>query len=381
MTFPGGEHPVTPASAKRQVAARPTLAVVGATGAVGRVLVELLATRADVWGEVRLFAGPEGVGSEVPVLGRTEIVRALEPGCFEGTDIVLFEAPEDVVLEWAPLAVASGAVAVDGSAAFRLHRDVPLVVPEINPAAARMRRIGIIAAPRCATLVLTVALAALHAEFGLSRLVVTAALAASGRGRIGVDALRRQTAEVAGDPTVGTRTGDLRRAVSEHDDDPFEAPLAYNLLPWAGDSVEDGWSSEELGLRNETRKILGLPELPISATCLRVPVVSGHSLTVHAEFEREPDVHRVREILDSSAGVIVYDDPDKGEFPTPADVVGSDPTWVGRVRRSLDDPGGLELFLCGDNLRKGAALNCVQIAELVAAEQPPAAAGTDSGEV
>ncbi|SEK66699.1 aspartate-semialdehyde dehydrogenase [Streptacidiphilus jiangxiensis] len=363
MTVPGGER----ASAKPQPV-RPTLAVVGATGAVGRVLVDLLATRADVWGEVRLFAGPEGIGTEVQVLGRSEPVRALEPGCFEGVDIALFEAPEDVVEEWAPLAVAAGAVAVDGSSAFRLHPDVPLVVPEINPSAARMRRIGIIAAPRCATLVLTVALAALHAEFGLSQLVVTAALAASGRGRIGVDTLRRQTAEVAGDPTVGTRTGDLRRAVSEQEDDPFEAPLAYNLLPWAGDTTEDGWSSEELGLRNETRKILGLPELPISATCLRVPVVSGHSLTVHAVFEREPDVHRVREILDSSAGVIVYDDPEKGEYPTPADVVGSDPTWVGRVRRSLDEPHGLELFLCGDNLRKGAALNCVQIAELVAAE-------------
>ncbi|MEZ0064361.1 aspartate-semialdehyde dehydrogenase [Streptacidiphilus sp. MAP12-20] len=348
--------------------ARPTLAVIGATGAVGRVLVELLATRADVWGEVRLFASADAAGTELPLLGRTETVRALEPGCFDGVDVALFEAPEEIVRVWAPLAVEAGAVAVDGSAAFRLHPDVPLVVPEINPSAARMRRIGIVAAPRCATLVLTVALAALHAEFELRELVVTAALAASGRGRIGIDTLRRQTVEVAADPLVGSRTGDLRRAVSEQDDDPFEAPLALNLLPWAGDAVEDGWSSEELGLRNETRKILGLPELPISATCLRVPVVSGHSLTVHAVFEREPDVARVHEILDSSPGVVIYDDPVKGEFPTPADVVGSDPTWVGRVRRSLDDPHAMELFLCGDNLRKGAALNCVQIAELVAQE-------------
>ncbi|MBF9070741.1 aspartate-semialdehyde dehydrogenase [Streptacidiphilus fuscans] len=347
---------------------RPTLAVVGATGAVGRVLVDLLATRADVWGEVRLFASSDAVGTTIPVLGRDEPIRVLEPGCFEGVDVVLFEAPEDVVRIWAPLAVESGAVAVDGSAAFRLNADVPLVVPEINPSATRMRRLGIVAAPRCSTLVLTVALAALHAEFGLRELVVTAALAASGRGRIGIDTLRRQTSEVAGDPTVGSRTGDLRRAVSEQDDDPFEAPLALNLLPWAGDAGEDGWSSEELGLRNETRKILGLPELRISATCLRVPVVSGHSLTVHAVFDNEPDVARIREILDSSAGVIVYDDPAKGEYPTPADVVGSDPTWVGRVRRSLDDPHALELFLCGDNLRKGAALNCVQIAELIAQE-------------
>jgi aspartate-semialdehyde dehydrogenase len=211
-----------------------------------------------------------------------------------------------------------------------------------------------------------VALGALHAECGLEELVVASYQAASGAGQAGIDTLREQVAKVAGSSSLGTQPGDIRRAVGELG--PFPAPLAFNLVPWAGSLKEDGWSSEELKVRNESRKILGLPALKVSATCVRVPVVTTHSLAVHATFQREITVAEAHRILRDAPGVVLCDDPAKDEFPTPADVVGTDPTWVGRVRQSLDDPHTLDLFVCGDNLRKGAALNTAQIAELVAAE-------------
>ena len=171
---------------------------------------------------------------------------------------------------------------------------------------------------------------------------------------------------MAASAEAGTRSGDLRGIVG--DTGPFPAPLAMNVVPWAGSLKEDGWSSEELKVRNESRKILGLPDLRVSATCVRVPVVTTHSLVVHARFSREVDQGEAQRILSEAAGVVFVDDPAAGEFPTPNDVVGTDPTWVGRVRRSMDDPFALDMFLCGDNLRKGAALNTAQIAELVAQE-------------
>jgi aspartate-semialdehyde dehydrogenase len=211
-----------------------------------------------------------------------------------------------------------------------------------------------------------VALGALHAEFGLRELVVSSYQAVSGAGRAGVETLRRQLSMVAG-TELGTHPGDVRRAVGDHTG-PFPEPVALNVVPWAGSLREDGWSSEEMKVRDESRKILGLPALPVAVTCVRVPVVTVHSLTVHARFEGEVTVRKAREILATAPGVVLFDDPAAGEFPTPADVVGTDPTWVGRVRRALDDPTALEFFVCGDNLRKGAALNTAQIAELVAAQ-------------
>jgi len=171
---------------------------------------------------------------------------------------------------------------------------------------------------------------------------------------------------VSGTRALGQRAGDLRGAVG--DLGPFPAPLALNVVPWAGSLKDDGWSSEELKIRNESRKILGLPDLRVSATCARVPVVTTHSVAVHAVFERETSRSEAQRVLRDAPGVILTDDPDSGEFPTPSDAVGTDPTWVGRVRQSLDDPHALDLFVCGDNLRKGAALNTAQIAELIAAE-------------
>ncbi len=345
---------------------KPTLAVVGATGAVGTVMLDLLSTREDVWGEIRLVASARSAGKKLVVRGEEVEVVALSPECFDGVDVAMFDVPDEISKEWAPIAVERGAIAVDNSGAFRMDSDVPLVVPEVNPAAARRRPRGIISNPNCTTLSMIVAMGALHAEYNLQALVVASYQAASGAGQPGIDALREQISKVAGSDTLGTQPGDVRRAIGEFG--PFPAPLALNVVPWAGSLKEDGWSSEELKVRNESRKILGLPDLRVSATCVRVPVITTHSLAVHATFEREVTVDRAQAILRDAPGVVLVDDPANGEFPTPADVVGTDPTWVGRVRRAMDDPNSLDLFLCGDNLRKGAALNTAQIAELLAEE-------------
>ncbi|GHJ39998.1 aspartate-semialdehyde dehydrogenase [Streptomyces sp. TS71-3] len=345
---------------------RPTLAVVGATGAVGGVMLEILSQHADIWGEIRLVASPRSAGRKLTVRGEEVEVVALAEDVFEGVDVAMFDVPDEVAAEWAPVAAARGAVVVDNSAAFRMDPDVPLVVPEINPHAARVRPRAIIANPNCTTLCMIVAIGALHAEFGLRELIVSSYQAVSGAGRSGVDTLRRQLSLVAG-TELGTSPGDVRRALGDSTG-PFPEPVALNVVPWAGSLRDEGWSSEEMKVRDESRKILGLPGLKVAATCVRVPVVTTHALTVHACFEGEVTVDRAREILATAPGVVLYDDPGAGEFPTPADAVGTDPTWVGRVRRALDDPTALELFVCGDNLRKGAALNTAQVAELVAAE-------------
>ncbi|MEV5316793.1 aspartate-semialdehyde dehydrogenase [Streptomyces sp. NPDC052687] len=344
----------------------PALAVVGATGVVGEVMLRILSQHADIWGEIRLVASPRSAGRKLAVRGVEVEVVALSEEAFDGVDIAMFDVPDEVSARWAPIAAAKGVVVVDDSAVFRMDPEVPLVVPEVNPHAVRVRPRGIVAGPHCTTLSMIVALGALHAEFGLRELTVSSYQAVSGAGRAGVRALREQLQLVAG-TELGTGPGDLRRAVGDRTG-PFPEPVALNVVPWAGEPRADGWSSEEMALRDETRKILGLPRLPVAVTCVRVPVVTGHALTVHAGFENEVTVDRAREILATAPGVVLYDNPATGEFPTPADVVGTDPTWVGRVRRALDDPTALELFVCADNLRKGAALNTAQIAELVAAE-------------
>jgi aspartate-semialdehyde dehydrogenase len=212
-----------------------------------------------------------------------------------------------------------------------------------------------------------VAVAPLHREYGLRELVCASYQAVSGAGKVGVDTLLNQIDKVAGDPSLGSRSGNVRQAVGD-DLGPFPAPLALNVVPWAGSLKDGGWSSEELKMRNESRKILGLPDLKVSATCVRVPVVTGHSVAIHAVFGSEVDAEGAREVLRHAPGVILVDDPANGEFPMPIDAVGTDPSWVGRIRRAVDDPRALDLFVTGDNLRKGAALNTAQIAEELAKE-------------
>ena len=345
----------------------PTLAVVGATGAVGTVMCELLSARKNMWGEIRLVASPRSAGRTIVVRGAELTVRALEPEVFNGVNVAMFDVPDEVSARWAPVATARGAVVVDNSGAFRMDRDVPLVVPEINPEQVRNRPKGIIANANCTTLAMIVAVAPLHREYGLRELVLASYQAVSGAGQVGVETLHDQIVKIAGDRTLGGRSGNVRQAVGD-DLGPFPAPLALNVVPWAGSLKDGGWSSEEVKMRNETRKILGLPDLKVSATCVRVPVVTGHSVAVHAVFGVEVDADGARDVLRHAPGVIVVDDPENGEFPMPIDAVGTDPSWVGRIRRSLDDPRALDFFVTGDNLRKGAALNTAQIAELLSAE-------------
>src|SRR6266542_3454779 len=346
---------------------QPTLAVVGATGSVGTVMRELLSSRRDIWGEIRLIASARSAGKRLSCRGEELPVQVLTPDVFDGVDIAMFDVPDEVSLEWAPVAVSRGATVVDNSAAFRMEKDVPLVVPEVNKEALRRRPRGIVSNANCTTMAMIMAIAPLHREYGLRELVLASYQAVSGAGQIGVDILHDQLSKVAGDRTLGSRPGNVRQAVGD-DLGPFPAPLALNVVPWSGSLAADGWSSEELKMRNESRKILGLPDLKVSTTCVRVPVVTGHSIAVHAVFGSELDADGARQVLRNAPGVILVDDPAAGEFPMPIDAVGTDPSWVGRIRRSLDDPRALDLFVTGDNLRKGAALNTAQIAELLAAE-------------
>ncbi len=344
---------------------KPSLAVVGATGAVGTVMLEILSERENVWGEIRLIASERSAGKKLICRGEELTVVALSPEAFDGIDVAMFDVPDEVSAQWAPIATARGAVVVDNSGAFRMDADVPLVVPEVNPEDVKNRPRGIISNPNCTTLSMIVAIGALHREYGLVELVVSSYQAASGAGQAGINSLRAQIKAVA-TSKVGDVAGDVRALIS--DNGPFPAPLALNVIPWAGSLKADGYSSEELKVRNESRKILGLPSLKVAVTCVRVPVITTHSLAIHAVFAKEPSRKGAQDILASAAGVKLVDDPENHKFPTPLDVVGTDPTWVGRVRKSIDNPMALDLFVCGDNLRKGAALNTAQIAELLAVE-------------
>jgi aspartate-semialdehyde dehydrogenase len=344
---------------------KPSLAVVGATGAVGTVMLDILSKRKDVYGEIRLIASARSAGKKLTCRGEELTVVALSPEAFEGIDIAMFDVPDEVSKEWAPIAANKGAVVVDNSGAFRMDDQVPLVVPEVNPEQIKNRPKGIISNPNCTTLSMIVAMGALHNQYGLKEIVVASYQAASGAGQPGLDILREQMNLVA-NTNSGDAAGDSRKVIKDFG--PFSAPLALNVIPWAGSLKEDGYSSEELKVRNESRKILGLKNLKVSATCVRVPVLTTHSLAVHAIFDKEVSRQVAQDVLKNAVGVELVDDPENHKFPTPADVVGTDPTWVGRVRKSLDDPNAIDLFVCGDNLRKGAALNTAQIAELVAAE-------------
>jgi aspartate-semialdehyde dehydrogenase len=344
----------------------PTLAIVGATGAVGTVMIDIINSRPSVpWADIRLIASARSAGKQIMVRGEQRVVVELRPEAFDGVDIAMFDVPDEISQQWAPVAVARGAVAVDNSGAFRMDPDVPLVVPEVNAADATRRPKGIVSNPNCTTLSMMAALGALHREFGLTELVVASYQAASGAGQQGVDRLHAEVAAVAG-KGVGMRGGDVAEALAAAGlpaESPFPAPLAMNVVPWAGSLQHDGWASEELKVRNESRKILGIPDLKVSATCVRVPVVTTHALAVHAVFAQPVTVAQARKVFAAQPTIVVADDPAGGVWPTPAAVVGTDPTYVGRIRQALDFANTLDFFVCGDNLRKGAALNTYEIAE------------------
>jgi len=344
---------------------KPTLAVVGATGAVGTVMLGILSERPNVWGEIRLLASARSAGKVLQVRGEDIVVQELTEEAFDGVDVAMFDVPDEISEKWAPIAAAKGVIAVDNSGAFRMDTDVPLVVPEVNAAETRNRPRGIISNPNCTTLSMIVVVGALEKAFGVNELVVASYQAAAGAGQCRIDGLHAQIDAVAG-KNLGMDTKDVRNVIV--DSSPFPAPLAMNVVPGAGSLKENGYTSEELKVRNESRKILGKPSLKVHATCVRVPVVTTHSLAVHAVLDRAVTAEEIRAVLENAEGVLVVDDPENHIFPTPIDVVGTDPTVVGRIRVSPEYPNEVDFFVCGDNLRKGAALNTAQIAEVVAKE-------------
>ncbi len=351
---------------------KPNLALVGATGAVGTVMIDIINSRENIWGEIRLIASPRSAGKQIMVHGTPHTVVALSEEAFDGIDIAMFDVPDEVSEIWAPIAASKGVVAVDNSAAFRMNPEVPLVVPEVNPHAAKSRPLGIIANPNCSTVTMMAALGALHRKWTLTELVVSSYQAVSGAGAPGIERLQQEIQAVAKNQDAGLSSDNVTATLNANGaalaDSIWPVPIALNVIPVAGSMKDGGHSSEELKVRNESRKILGIKDLKVAATCVRVPVQVAHSLAVHATFANPLTAEEVRAELEKQPTVVVMDDPANGIYPTPAHVAGQDPTFVGRIRQAQDFPNTIDLFAVGDNLRKGAALNTYEIAELVAAE-------------
>ncbi len=351
---------------------KPNLALVGATGAVGTVMIDIINSRENIWGEIRLIASPRSAGKQIMVHGTPHTVVALSEEAFDGIDIAMFDVPDEVSEIWAPISAAKGVVAVDNSAAFRMNPEVPLVVPEVNPHAAKSRPLGIISNPNCTTLTMMAALGALHRKWTLTELVVSSYQAVSGAGAPGIERLQQEIQAVAKNQDAGLSSDNVTETLNANgaalSGSLWPVPIALNVIPVAGSMKDGGHSSEELKVRNESRKILGIKDLKVAATCVRVPVQVAHSLAVHATFANPLTADEVRAELEKQPTVVVMDDPANGIYPTPAHVAGQDPTFVGRIRQAQDFPNTIDLFAVGDNLRKGAALNTYEIAELVAAE-------------
>jgi aspartate-semialdehyde dehydrogenase len=319
------------------------VALLGATGAVGRTMLQVLAERKLPIDRLTLLASPRSAGRSIDWGGRSWQCRVAEPGVFKGVDFALFSAGADRSKEWGPRAADEGAVVVDNSSAWRMDPQVPLVVPEVNAAAAKDRPKGIIANPNCSTIQMVVALQAIRQAAGLTRVVASSYQSVSGAGETGRDALRAEA----------------ERGVAESS--PFARPIAWNVIPQIGDFDAEGWTGEERKMINETRKILSLPDLPVAATCVRVPVDVGHSVQVMAETERELSLEEARAVLAAFPGVVVADG--DANYPTPRETAGRDEVFVGRIRRDPYLPRTLHLWVVADNLRKGAATNAVQIVE------------------
>ncbi|ASW56369.1 aspartate-semialdehyde dehydrogenase [Plantactinospora sp. KBS50] len=337
------------------------IGIVGATGQVGGVMRRLLAERDFPVDEIRLFASARSAGRTLSFRGIEIPVEDAATADYRGLDLALFSAGKGTSRELAPRVADAGAVVVDNSSAWRMDPDVPLVVSEVNPQAAAVRPKGIIANPNCTTMAAMPVLRPLHEEAGLTGMVVSTYQAVSGAGLAGVAELDEQVRKVAEQAAEFTMDGS---AVPMPAPRVFAGPVAFNVLPLAGSIVDDGSgeTDEEQKLRNESRKILGIPDLAVSGTCVRVPVFTGHSLQINARFAAPLSPERARELLAAAPGVVLAD------VPTPLGAAGQDPTYVGRIRRDETARNGLAVFCAGDNLRKGAALNAVQIAELVAAE-------------
>jgi aspartate-semialdehyde dehydrogenase len=331
--------------------------IVGATGLVGGIMRTLLAERDFPVDDLRLFASARSAGRTLPWAGAEITVEDAATADFGGLDLVLFAAGATLSKALAPKVAAGGATVVDNSSGWRHDVDVPLVVAEVNPGALDSIPKGIVANPNCTTMVAMPVLKPLHDEAGLRRIVVSTYQAVSGGGLRGIDELERQVTEVAPKSAELAYDG---AAVAFPAPEIYAAPIAFNVVPLAGKLVDDE-TDEEHKFRHESRKILGLPDLAVSCTCVRVPVYTGHSVSLNVEFERPLSPERATELLGSAPGVVVAD------LPNPLVAAGTDPSYVGRIRRDPGAANGLALFVCGDNLRKGAALNAVQVAEVLVA--------------
>jgi aspartate-semialdehyde dehydrogenase len=338
-----------------------TVAVVGATGQVGAVMRRLLQEREFPLDRIRFLASARSAGTTLPWNGQNIVVEDIATADLSGIDIALFSAGGSTSKEWAPKFVAAGAIVIDNSSAWRMDPDVPLVVSEVNPQDATYAPKGIIANPNCTTMAAMPVLKPLHVKAGLRRLIVSSYQAVSGSGLAGVEELVGQV-RAAADQDIAALTHD-GSAVTFPDPQKYVRTIAFDVVPLAGSIVDDGSleTDEEQKLRNESRKILHIPDLLVSGTCVRVPVFTGHSLAINAEFDSPISVDEATALLERAPGVVVTD------VPTPLQAAGADPSFVGRIRpdASVPDGRGLALFVSNDNLRKGAALNAVQIAELL----------------
>ncbi|HEY3368512.1 MAG TPA: aspartate-semialdehyde dehydrogenase [Symbiobacteriaceae bacterium] len=327
-----------------------TVAIVGATGAVGQELLTLLESRNFPVGKLLPLASARSVGTTVTYKGEQIKVEEANGDAFKGVDLVFFAATGSLSKELAPLAAKAGAVVIDKSSTWRMDENVPLVVPEINPQDLKWHK-GIIASPNCTTIGLIMALKPLHDVSPLTKVIVTTMQAVSGTGKEAIEELQQQT-----EAWKAGAKGELKHEI-------YKRQIAFNVLPYAETFLESGYTTEEVKLSAETRKIMGLPELPVTMTCTRVPVFVGHSESVLIETERKITPAEARAALAKFPGVKVVDDPLNFGFPTAIDVAGTDDTLVGRIREDIISPNGLWLWVVSDNLRKGAATNAIQIAE------------------
>ena len=327
-----------------------TVAVVGATGAVGTEMIQVLEERGFPVGELVPLASARSEGNDVTFRGQDLSVKVLQPDSFEGVDLALFSAGAGVSKEFGPIAVKAGAVVVDNSSAWRMDPTVPLVVPEVN-ALAMEKHQGLIANPNCSTIQMVVALKPLHDAVRIKRIIVTTFQSVSGTGKEAMEELAEQTRKVLG-------LGEAQTEVYPHQ-------IAFNCLPHIDDFLPNGYSKEEMKMVKETQKIFGDPSIQVTATTVRVPVFVCHAESINIETERKLSANEARAKLSAAPGIQVYDDPSRNIYPLPIDVVGTDDVYVGRVREDESIPNGLNLWVVADNLRKGAALNAVQIAEVL----------------
>ncbi|MEM9904583.1 MAG: aspartate-semialdehyde dehydrogenase [Cyanobacteria bacterium P01_D01_bin.44] len=330
------------------------VAIVGATGAVGTELIQLLESRDFPVEALKLLASERSAGSTLVFKGKPVLVEAMDEQSFKGIDLVLASAGGSVSRQWAPIAVKAGAVVIDNSSAFRMDPDVPLVVPEVNPDDVLTHR-GIIANPNCTTILMSVAIWPLHQVQPIQRVVVSTYQSASGAGARAMEEMKQQARAILDEQAPKT--------------DIFPYPLAFNLFAHNSPLSDQGYCQEELKMVNETRKIFGQPDLRVTATCIRVPVLRAHSEAINLEFSSPFAVNQARELLQKAPGVHLVEDWQANYFPMPMEASGQDDVLVGRIRQDLSHPNALELWLSGDQIRKGAALNAVQIAELLVAKK------------